>query len=68
VFLVVGQPGLGLPEGLDLAGQVGPAASQVASRRLALPEVGAGAEILSGGLEAVCARAAGIIREKGGLK
>lgn len=55
-------------EGLGLTGQVGPAASQVASRRLALPDAGAGAEILSGGLDAVCARAAGIIREKGGLK
>jgi len=57
--------------GLDALGlaedQVGPAASAMASRRLALPQAGAGAEMLTGGLEAVCARAAAIIREKGGL-
>ncbi|MFH1058902.1 MAG: electron transfer flavoprotein subunit beta/FixA family protein [Pseudomonadota bacterium] len=55
-------------DGLGLAGQVGAAAAAAAARSLALPEAGAGAELLTGSLEAICAKAAGIIREKGGLK
>lgn len=55
-------------DGLGLAGRVGAGASAVAARSLALPEAGAGAEIITGSLEAICQRAAGIIREKGGLK
>ncbi|MFZ5584917.1 MAG: electron transfer flavoprotein subunit beta/FixA family protein [Thermodesulfobacteriota bacterium] len=54
--------------GLGLAGMVGAAASAVAARSLAPPQAGAGAEMLTGSLEAVCQKAAGILREKGGLK
>lgn len=54
--------------GLGLAGMVGAAASAVATRALALPEAGTGAELITGSLDAVCQKAAGIIREKGGLQ
>jgi electron transfer flavoprotein beta subunit len=47
--------------------EVGRAASAIAAVELSLPDAGAGAEILTGSLDVVCGRAAGVIREKGGL-
>lgn len=52
--------------GLDAA-QIGREGSSVAVVRLAMPERGSGAEILEGSVEAICDRAAQIIRERGGL-
>ncbi|MBI4705953.1 MAG: electron transfer flavoprotein subunit beta/FixA family protein [Deltaproteobacteria bacterium] len=50
-------------------GEGGPRASCVAGRRLFLPEKGKGAQMLSGSMEAICGRAAEIIRERvGGVK
>lgn len=46
---------------------IGQAGSAVATRRLAVPERGDGAEMLTGSLEAICDRAAQIIRERGGV-
>jgi electron transfer flavoprotein beta subunit len=54
---------LGLPDG-----EVGPGAAAWARRSLALPPAGARAEMLVGSLPEVCARAADIVRDRGGLR
>lgn len=47
--------------------QIGTEASPIASRRLAPPPEGEGAEILTGNLKEICEKTAKIIREKGGI-
>lgn len=47
--------------------EIGPEGASVSSRRLSLPPVGEGAEILEGTLEAICEKTAQIIRDKGGV-
>jgi electron transfer flavoprotein beta subunit len=47
--------------------EIGAEGSAVASRKLALPPLGEGAEILSGSLNEICDRTAQIIRDKGGV-
>lgn len=49
-------------------GKVGPAAAVWSLRTLSLPPAGARAEMLEGSLAQVCARAAEIVREKGGRR
>ena len=52
--------------GLD-EGEIGREGSSIAATKLSVPERGAGAEMLAGGMDAICDRMALILRERGGV-